>query len=131
MSRPPSTPWEMVERLAEVPVEQFFGESAILDLSDVPWSAPIELSRLEKAVSGAGGIRSGDMVFIYFDWDRRGGFDIEANDTVALGLNRANLRGRLPVVPGAARGRRVVAIERLRREMQRRHDGQEQEGEKA
>ena len=44
---------------------------AILDLSNVPWSAPIELSRLEKAVSGDGGIRSGDMVFIYFDWDRR------------------------------------------------------------
>ena len=57
--------------VGEVPVEQFFGEAAILDLRDVPWSAPIERPRLEEAASQAGGIRSGDIVFIYFDWDRR------------------------------------------------------------
>ena len=57
--------------VGEVPVEQFFGEAAILDLSDVPWSMPVERPRLEDAAAQAGGIRAGDIVFIYFGWDRR------------------------------------------------------------
>ncbi len=57
--------------VGEVPVEQFFGEAAILDLSDVPWSVPVERPRLEQAASQAGGIRADDIVFIYFGWDRR------------------------------------------------------------
>ena len=54
--------------VGEVPVEQFFGEATVLDLSDVPWSMR---PRLEEAASQAGGIRAGDIVFIYFGWDRR------------------------------------------------------------
>ena len=57
--------------VGELPVEQFFGEAAILDLSDVPWSMPVERPRLEEAAAQAGGIRAGDIVFIYFGWDHR------------------------------------------------------------
>jgi kynurenine formamidase len=57
--------------VAELAIERFFGETAVLDLSDVPWSAPIELPRLEKAAQQAGGIQVNDIVFIRFDWDRR------------------------------------------------------------
>ena len=39
--------------VGELPVEQFFGEAAILDLGDVPWSMPIERSRLEEASSAS------------------------------------------------------------------------------
>ena len=57
--------------VGELPVEHFFGEAAILDLSDVPWSAPFDQACLEEAAQPAGGIRSDDIVFIHFDWDRR------------------------------------------------------------
>jgi kynurenine formamidase len=62
---------EVGAAVGELPVEQFFGETVILDLSDVPWSMPVERPRLEDAASHAGGIRAGDIVFIYFGWDRR------------------------------------------------------------
>ena len=57
--------------VGELPVERFFGEAVILDLSDVPWSAPIELPCLEAAARGAGGIRPDDIALIRFDWDGR------------------------------------------------------------
>ncbi|MCZ6681416.1 MAG: cyclase family protein [Candidatus Poribacteria bacterium] len=57
--------------VGELPVERFFGEAAVLDLSDVTWSAPIDLPRLEEAARQAGGIRTGDIVLMRFDWDRR------------------------------------------------------------
>jgi kynurenine formamidase len=57
--------------VGEVAVERFFGEAAILDLRDTPWSEPFDQARLEEAAQPAGGIRPGDIVFIHFDWDRR------------------------------------------------------------
>lgn len=57
--------------IGELPVEQFFGEAAILDLSHVPSAEPIDLACLQAAVESAGGVRSGDIVFLRFDWDRR------------------------------------------------------------
>lgn len=55
----------------ELPVESFFGEGVILDLSDAPPAAPIGLSSLQSAVSRAGGIHPGDIVLLRFDWDQR------------------------------------------------------------
>jgi kynurenine formamidase len=57
--------------VGDLPVEHFFGEAAVLDLSDVPWSEPIERTRLEAAAHQAGGVRRGDIVLLRFDWDRR------------------------------------------------------------
>ena len=54
-----------------LPVERFFGEAVILDLSDVRWSAPFDRARLQAAASQAGGIHTDDIVFMRFDWDRR------------------------------------------------------------
>ncbi len=57
--------------IGELAVERFFGEAVILDFSDVPWSAAVEIARLEAAAREAGGIRPDDIAFIRFDWDRR------------------------------------------------------------
>jgi len=57
--------------VGELAVERFFGEAAILDLGDVPWSEPFDQARLEETARPAGGIRPDDIVFIHFDWDRR------------------------------------------------------------
>ncbi|HEV8635239.1 MAG TPA: cyclase family protein [Chloroflexota bacterium] len=54
-----------------LPVDRWFGQAVVLDLSDAPWSAPVELARLQHAAARAGGIRSGDIVFLRFDWDLR------------------------------------------------------------
>jgi kynurenine formamidase len=59
--------------VGDLAVECFFGEAAILDLSDVPWAAPFDLARLQTAAEQAGGVESGDIVFLRFDWDRRAG----------------------------------------------------------
>ena len=58
--------------VGQVEVECFFGEAAILDLSDTPWSAPFDRKRLEAAAQPAGGVHADDIVFMKFDWDRRG-----------------------------------------------------------
>jgi arylformamidase len=57
--------------VAEVDVTRFFGEAAILDLSQVPWSQPFGIDTLEAAAEPAGGVRDGDIAFLRFDWDRR------------------------------------------------------------
>jgi arylformamidase len=57
--------------VGELPIETFFGEAAVLDLSDVPWSQPVELLRLRAAAERSGGLRPGDIALIRFDWDRR------------------------------------------------------------
>lgn len=59
--------------VGSVDVERFFGEAAILDLTETPWSQPFDRARLEAAAQPAGGIRSGDIVFLHFDWDGRSG----------------------------------------------------------
>jgi kynurenine formamidase len=59
--------------IGELPVTQFFGEAIILDLSDAPSAEPIDLACLQGAADKAGGVRYGDIVFMRFDWDRRGG----------------------------------------------------------
>jgi arylformamidase len=67
-------PLHAVENGAAVgalPIETFFGEAAVLDLSDVPWSRPVDLPRLRQAAERAGGLRPGDIALIRFDWDRR------------------------------------------------------------
>lgn len=57
--------------VSRLPVEAFFGEAAILDLSASPGATPVDLAGLQKAAQRAGGVRQGDIVFIRFDWDRR------------------------------------------------------------
>lgn len=57
--------------VGQVEVERFFGEAAILDLSDTPLSESFDKKRLEAAAQPAGGIRPDDIVFMKFDWDRR------------------------------------------------------------
>jgi arylformamidase len=69
-------PFHAVENGADVGalgVERFFGEAAILDLSDVRWAAPFDLACLQAAAERAGGVKDGDIVFLRFDWDRRSG----------------------------------------------------------
>jgi len=57
--------------IGHIPVERFFGEAVILDLTAVVWGSPIELDVIQQAATQAGGIRQGDIVFMNFDWDRR------------------------------------------------------------
>jgi len=57
--------------VGELPAERWFGQAVVLDLSDVVWSAPVDLARLRQAAARAGGIRPGDIVFLRFDWDER------------------------------------------------------------
>jgi arylformamidase len=57
--------------IGELPVTQFFGQAAILDLSHLPSAEPIDLTCLQAAADKAGGVRNGDIVFLRFDWDRR------------------------------------------------------------
>jgi arylformamidase len=57
--------------VGELAVERFFGETVVLDLSDVPWSRPFDLARLQRAAASSGGISPGDIAFMRFDWDRR------------------------------------------------------------
>jgi kynurenine formamidase len=56
-----------------LPVESFFGETVVLDLSDTRWAAPFTVERIQSAARQAGRIQSGDIVFFRFDWDRRSG----------------------------------------------------------
>lgn len=61
--------------VGRVPVEVFFGEAVVLDLSDlsqVP-AGPFGRECLEQAARQAGGVRAGDIAFLRFDWDRRAG----------------------------------------------------------
>ena len=53
--------------IGELPVERFFGEAAILDLSHVPWSEPFDLACMRAAAAEAGGIQPGDIAFLRFD----------------------------------------------------------------
>ncbi len=57
--------------VAGTDVTRYFGEAAVLDLSQVPWSAAFGREALEAAAEPAGGVRHGDIVFLRFDWDRR------------------------------------------------------------
>jgi kynurenine formamidase len=57
--------------VGDLPVDCWFGEAVLLDLSDAAWSAPVELARLQEAAARAGGVRPGDIVFLRFDWDAR------------------------------------------------------------
>jgi kynurenine formamidase len=57
--------------VGELPVERFFGEAVTLELRDVPWSQPFDRPRLVTAAQQAGGVRSGDIVFLHFDWAHR------------------------------------------------------------
>ncbi len=59
--------------VGEVPVERFFGEAVVLDLTAVPWGRPLEPEVVREAAARAGGIRRGDILFLHFDWDRRQG----------------------------------------------------------
>ncbi len=59
--------------IGEVPIERFFGEAIIVDLSHAEWSAPFDIACLRAAVAQAGGIQAGDIVFLRFDFDRRSG----------------------------------------------------------
>ena len=59
--------------VGRLPVEAFFGEAAILDLSAAPGATPVPLAALQEAARLAGGVRWGDIVFVHFGWDRRGG----------------------------------------------------------
>ncbi|MBV9357994.1 MAG: cyclase family protein [Chloroflexi bacterium] len=61
--------------IGELPVERFFGEAVVLDLSDVPWAEPFDLGCVQQAAARAGGIAPGDILFMRFDWDRRAGAD--------------------------------------------------------
>ncbi len=56
--------------VGDLPVEHFFGEAVVLDLSDVPWSRPVARARFQEAAAHAGGVRPGDIALIRFDWDR-------------------------------------------------------------
>lgn len=56
--------------VGDLPVERFFGEAVVLDLSDVPWSRPVACARLQQAAARAGGVGQGDIALIRFDWDR-------------------------------------------------------------
>ena len=67
-------PFHAVENgasVGQVPVDCFFGEAVVLDLSDVPWAEPVPIERIEAAARNAGGIRRGEIIFLRFDWDRR------------------------------------------------------------
>lgn len=57
--------------VGRLPVEAFFGEAVILDLSAAPGATPVDLAGLQEAARRAGGVRQGDIVFIRFDWDGR------------------------------------------------------------
>jgi arylformamidase len=59
--------------IGELPIECFFGEAVILDLSQVPWAAPFDVEAMHAAAEQVGGVRPGDIVFLRFDWDRRKG----------------------------------------------------------
>jgi kynurenine formamidase len=61
--------------VGELPLDRFFGEAVVLDLSDAPWGAPFHRDALATAAEWAGGIREGDIAFLRFDWDRRAGED--------------------------------------------------------
>ncbi|MBM3277290.1 MAG: cyclase family protein [Candidatus Handelsmanbacteria bacterium] len=56
-----------------LPVEAFFGETAVLDFSAAPMATPIAVAAMQEAGARAGGVRQGDIVFFRFDWDRRPG----------------------------------------------------------
>ena len=49
--------------LAEVPVEQFVGDAAILDLTGAEAEGGVTLEQVQAAAKAAGGIREGDIVF--------------------------------------------------------------------
>ena len=57
--------------VGDLPVERFFGEAIVVDLRGAAWSEPIGLSALEAAARQAGGVQSGDIAFLHFDWEGR------------------------------------------------------------
>lgn len=59
--------------IIDVDVERFFGEAIILDLSQDPQGEPLSVEHLQRAAEPGGGVKSGDIAFFHFDWDRRGG----------------------------------------------------------
>ncbi len=56
--------------VGRVPVEVFFGEAVILDLSRIS-GGPFDRACLEQAAQRAGGVQRGDIAFLRFDWDQR------------------------------------------------------------
>lgn len=67
-------PWHAMREGADVgaiAVDVFFGEAAVLDLSDVAWSRETSPAVVRSAADAAGGLRPGDIALLRFDWDRR------------------------------------------------------------
>ena len=59
--------------IAEVEVERFFGEAIVLDLSEAPLGQAMLPELLQRAAEPGGGVKSGDIALMRFDWDRRSG----------------------------------------------------------
>ena len=59
--------------LATVPVEQFAGEAAILDLRDHSAGESIPLEEVQRAAEQAGGVGQGDIVFCMTGWSQHYG----------------------------------------------------------
>ena len=59
--------------LATVPVEQFAGEAAILDLRDHSAGESIPLEEVQRAAEQAGGVDQGDIVFCMTGWSQHYG----------------------------------------------------------
>jgi len=56
--------------LAQVPVEQFVGEAAILDLRGYSPNAGIPVADVQRAAEAAGGVNPGDVVFCMTGWSQ-------------------------------------------------------------
>lgn len=109
--------------LAEVPVEQFVGDAAILDLSEAEAEGGVTLEQVQAAALAAGGVRPGDIVFCrmgktkYFSTDSlqwlvdqgmklmgvdSGGVEL-AHDTTHANVNHLLLfRAGIPVIENLA-----------------------------
>jgi arylformamidase len=59
--------------LAQVPVQQFVGEAAILDLRGYSAHEAIPLKAVQRAAEKCGGVREGDIVFVMTGWSKHYG----------------------------------------------------------
>jgi arylformamidase len=62
--------------LAQVPVEQFVGTAAILDLRGYGANEPIPLKAVQHAAREAGGVGKGEMAFIMTGWSQHYGEEV-------------------------------------------------------
>ncbi|MFQ6042489.1 MAG: cyclase family protein [Candidatus Poribacteria bacterium] len=66
--------------LADVPLESLIGEAVILDLTKEAKSGEaITLQQMQEAAQTAGGVKSGDIVFVHLGWDKYYGTDAYGN----------------------------------------------------